>query len=114
QGDDAEYMIPTVWEHSTWHGEILALPHRRPPPFIAYNKRPFRESGLDPERPPTSWAEPLAVPRPLTATTEGTPLRRGYQLPPRAACLPASSPTTIACSGNPVWIPSVLPPAGKS
>lgn len=81
QWDDAEYMIPTVWEHSTWNGEILALPHSLPPRFIAYNKRLFRESGLDPERPPTSWEELIAVARLLTVTTEDTLVRRGYHMP---------------------------------
>lgn len=81
QWEDAQYMIPTVWSHTEWNGEILALPHSLPPRFIAYNKRLFGESGIDPERPPTSWDELIAAARLLTVTTGDTLVRRGYHMP---------------------------------
>lgn len=76
-----ELMIPTVWDHTEWEGEILALPHSLPPRFISYNKRLFSESGFDPDAAPTNWNELLDYARKLTIVQDDTLVRRGFNMP---------------------------------
>ncbi len=46
---------------ATYNGEIYGIPFQRSTPVFYYNKEAFREAGLDPENPPKSWSEMIAV-----------------------------------------------------
>ncbi len=49
--------IPVFWETCRHEGRLWALPSTPTTLALVYNKKMFREAGLDPERPPRSIAE---------------------------------------------------------
>lgn len=44
-------------EQNTYQGKLYGIPWVLSPNALFYNKKMFREAGLDPERPPRTWAE---------------------------------------------------------
>jgi len=50
----------------TVDGEYYAIPYRTEALTLIYNKRLFREAGLDPETPPTTWPELVEMAKKLT------------------------------------------------
>ena len=55
RGDD--FWLPR-WQESVFDGRVYALPLAADPNFaLVWNKRLFREAGLDPDKPPTTIAE---------------------------------------------------------
>ena len=57
--DDATQadIFPLFWEAASYGGEIWAMPYAASNLVLFYNKDLFRAAGLDPEAPPTTWAE---------------------------------------------------------
>jgi len=55
-----------VWETQRWRGQVVAMPLYFDLRAIAYNKRLYAESGLNPDVPPQSWEELLDAIRLLT------------------------------------------------
>lgn len=53
----AEDYLPSVWRLCTYHDRIWALPTTPAATALYWNKKLFREAGLDPEKPPTSIEE---------------------------------------------------------
>jgi sn-glycerol 3-phosphate transport system substrate-binding protein len=64
-------------EDCTINGEIYALPFQRSTAIIYYNKDMFRAAGLDPEKPPATWAELKDYARKLAIKRNGTTERWG-------------------------------------
>jgi multiple sugar transport system substrate-binding protein len=54
---DREIFFPALWEEMQWQGKTFALPVNSASYAFFYNKRLFREAGLDPEGPPRTWDE---------------------------------------------------------
>jgi sn-glycerol 3-phosphate transport system substrate-binding protein len=50
-------FLPGFMEDSYVDGKIYSIPFQRSTMVMFYNKDAFREVGLDPERPPTTWDE---------------------------------------------------------
>lgn len=50
-------FFPELWNTVEFEGQAYALPFNTDTRFLFYNKEAFREVGLDPEKPPTTWAE---------------------------------------------------------
>ncbi|ASM74342.1 MULTISPECIES: ABC transporter substrate-binding protein [Roseobacteraceae] len=48
---------------------VYAIPHAYGTPMLYYNRAIFAEAGLDPETPPTTWAEFLAAGKTITEKT---------------------------------------------
>ncbi|TLS52929.1 ABC transporter substrate-binding protein [Paenibacillus antri] len=46
-----------LYEAMKYNGDVYALPFNTDTRFLFYNKKMFAEAGLDPEKPPTTWAE---------------------------------------------------------
>ncbi len=46
-----------AWDQATYEGEIYGLPHETDVRVLFWNKNLFEAAGLDPEKPPTTWAE---------------------------------------------------------
>lgn len=56
-GIDEGHYIPVFWEMCRHVGHLWALPSTPSAMGLVWNKKLFREAGLDPERPPRSIAE---------------------------------------------------------
>lgn len=60
-GDQAKSAIEQFYEGPvktvTYNGEIYGLPWEASPMAIYYNKKAFKDAGLNPELPPTTWDE---------------------------------------------------------
>lgn len=62
----------------TWDGKIYALPFTGDASALFYNKDLFKAAGLDPNKPPTNWAELKADAQKITALGNGN---YGYYFP---------------------------------
>jgi ABC-type sugar transport system permease subunit/maltose-binding protein MalE len=54
---DLREFYPVSIAQSTFNGKVYGLPWVLSPKALLYNKRMFREAGLDPNRPPRTWDE---------------------------------------------------------
>ncbi|MBI3457026.1 MAG: ABC transporter substrate-binding protein [Candidatus Rokubacteria bacterium] len=62
---------PAALEMCKYQGKLYCLPDDLNPLVLMYNTVHFREAGLDPARPPTTWAEFLDYAKKLTRDTDG-------------------------------------------
>lgn len=56
---------------ATYQGKLFGLPFSAEGSFLLYNKGLFRQAGLDPNKPPTNWAEIEADSKKITALGNG-------------------------------------------
>jgi multiple sugar transport system substrate-binding protein len=56
-GIDGSAFWPFTWQEATVNGEPYGLPFETDVRVLYWNKQAFKEVGLDPEKPPTTWAE---------------------------------------------------------
>lgn len=61
-----ESFYPALMENGITQGKTWGIPFQRSTIVMYYNKDAFRAAGLDPEKPPTTWAELLAMGKQLT------------------------------------------------
>jgi multiple sugar transport system substrate-binding protein len=54
---DSTMFFPSLWEEMRYRGHIYAIPVFSASYALFYNKKMFREAGLDPEKPPRTWRE---------------------------------------------------------
>lgn len=80
-GFDSTRFFPALWDEMTWRGHVFALPVNSASYALFYNKALFREAGLDPERPPETWAEVEEVAHRLTRRDARGRLRQVGYLP---------------------------------
>jgi len=59
EGGDAYVaeFLPAFMEIARAEGKIWSIPWQRSTPIFYYNRDFFREAGLDPDKPPATWAE---------------------------------------------------------
>lgn len=50
-------VFPGFMADSMREGQVWSIPFQRSTPVMYYNKEAFAEAGLDPDRPPATWAE---------------------------------------------------------
>ena len=59
--DDVEefssQFFPELWKTVVWEDGVYGVPFNTDTRFFMWNKDHFAEVGLDPEKPPTTWAE---------------------------------------------------------
>jgi sn-glycerol 3-phosphate transport system substrate-binding protein len=67
---------PALHGNAIVDGELYGVPYQNSTPLLYYNKDHFKEAGLDPEKPPQTWAELVADAKKLTK--DG---RWGFQIP---------------------------------
>lgn len=67
--DDRADYLPAALDYDTWNGHLWGAPFRIEAHALLYNRRLFRDAGLDPDRPPQTWPEMLAAARTLTRKT---------------------------------------------
>ncbi|GAB4321620.1 MAG: hypothetical protein Kow0059_16320 [Candidatus Sumerlaeia bacterium] len=56
-GFDRSAIFPALWDEMMWDGRTYAIPTGTACEAFFWNKAHFREAGLDPDRPPRTWAE---------------------------------------------------------
>ena len=66
----------------TYNGKVYGVPWQADIVLLFYNKKQFKEAGLDPDKPPTTWAEAMAMGQKLTLKdASGKITRMGLQPP---------------------------------
>jgi multiple sugar transport system substrate-binding protein len=56
-GITGEEFWPFTWQQTLYEGKTYGIPYETDVRVLYYNKNAFKEVGLDPEKPPTTWAE---------------------------------------------------------
>lgn len=65
---DMADLLPAAVKTAQYEGKQYGLPYRAQALGLLYNKKLFREAGLDPERPPQTWGEMRQAAKQLTRT----------------------------------------------
>lgn len=82
-GIDRQSFKPIWWDLGVYEGKLYALPSAPYTIALHYNKRLFREAGLDPDRPPQTIAELDEYSRRLTLRDgRGTITQTGFMTSP--------------------------------
>jgi sn-glycerol 3-phosphate transport system substrate-binding protein len=83
--DDRKWLqgfFPAFMLNSQTGGKTWGIPFQRSTVVLYWNKELFREAGLDPEKPPKTWAEQLEFAQKLTKRDAGgTTTQWGMQIP---------------------------------
>jgi multiple sugar transport system substrate-binding protein len=76
-------IYPALIQYASWQGTMYSMPMEATNLGILYNKDHFREVGLDPERPPRTWAEMRDAVQRLTVDSngDGRMERVGFMVP---------------------------------
>ena len=75
-------FYPALMENSKVKGKIWGVPFQRSTIVMYYNKDAFKEAGLDPNKPPATWAEMAAAAQKLTKKdASGNVTRWGVHIP---------------------------------
>jgi multiple sugar transport system substrate-binding protein len=67
-----DQLSPSHVRLGTYNERIYALPFNAEGSVLVYNKDLFRQAGLDPEKPPTNWAEMAEYSKKITALGDDT------------------------------------------
>jgi sn-glycerol 3-phosphate transport system substrate-binding protein len=65
-GVDLKDFVPALLEESRIRGKLYSLPQSRSMPVFYYNKKLFKEAGLDPDKAPANWNELREAAKKLT------------------------------------------------
>ncbi|MEQ1611387.1 MAG: ABC transporter substrate-binding protein, partial [Hyphomicrobiaceae bacterium] len=83
--DDKKWLAsfaPAFMLNSQTGGKTWGIPFQRSTVVLYYNKDLFKEAGLDPEKPPTTWVQQLEFAQKLTKRdAAGTTTQWGIQIP---------------------------------
>ena len=83
--DDQAWLksfYPAFMENSQTGGKTWGIPFQRSTIVLYYNKEMFKEAGLDPNKPPATWAEMTAAAEKLTKRdASGKVTQWGVQIP---------------------------------
>jgi len=52
-----QHFYPHLWETVEYEGKAFAVPFNTDTRLLFYNKKAFKEAGLDPNKPPATWTE---------------------------------------------------------
>jgi multiple sugar transport system substrate-binding protein len=85
---DLNDIFPPLLQESKWRGTMYSIPMEATGVALLCNRELFRNAGLDPDRPPQTWAELRDDARKLTRTRDGKPDQVGFFVP----VFPASGP----------------------
>jgi ABC-type glycerol-3-phosphate transport system substrate-binding protein len=77
--DLKEQLVPSLLQFATYRNEWYGMPHWAVPMMQFYNTELFRKAGLDPNKPPQTFAEFAAATQKLTVKdASGKPVQWGY------------------------------------
>ncbi len=54
---DPDEYYPACWTEAVYKGKVYAIPDSTDDRLLYWNKKSFRDAGLDPQRPPQTWDE---------------------------------------------------------
>lgn len=74
-------FYPALMENSQVDGKTYGIPFQRSTIVMYYNKDMFRQAGLDPNKPPKTWKEFVAVGKKLTKKENGKVTQWGAMIP---------------------------------
>jgi sn-glycerol 3-phosphate transport system substrate-binding protein len=75
-------FFPAFMKNSQTGGKTWGIPFQRSTIVLYWNKEAFREAGLDPNKPPATWAEQVEMARKLTKRdASGNVTQWGLQVP---------------------------------
>ncbi len=76
---DTSIFFPSLWEEMKWHNKTFGIPIYSNSYAFFYNKKLFKEAGIDPNKPPTTWDEVIQYSKLLTKKDEkGRFIRMGF------------------------------------
>ncbi len=73
---DSTVIFPASWREMQWQGHTFAMPTATASYALFYNKRLFRQAGLDPDRPPRTWDEVIRYSEKLLKKNAGGQIER--------------------------------------
>jgi len=80
--DNAAYVPAVAGYYTAPNGQMLSLPFNSSTTIFYYNKDAFKAAGLDPEKPPATWAEMAEVSKKLVKKdASGNVSRWGVEIP---------------------------------
>ncbi len=82
--DDKAWLAgfyPAFMKNGQINGRVWGVPFQRSTIVLYYNKAAFQEVGLDPEKPPATWAEHAEFAKKLTKTDGSATTRWGVEIP---------------------------------
>lgn len=75
----AKDYFPATWDEVRYRGSVWGIPFNGDARVLFYNKRLFKDAGLDPNKPPKNWDELVSYSEKLTKMDEsGRLLRAGF------------------------------------
>ncbi|MGE5599073.1 MAG: ABC transporter substrate-binding protein [Bacteroidota bacterium] len=75
----ANRFYEACWNECLYNGKTYGVPFETDCRLLMYNKRFFKEAGLDPQKPPRTWDELVEVAKTLTRTdADGNLTRLGF------------------------------------
>src|SRR5687768_12339013 len=75
-------FYPALMANGTYKGKVYGIPFQRSTIVMYWNKEAFKEAGLDPEKPPATWAEMTQMASKLTKRdASGNVQRWGVMVP---------------------------------
>ncbi len=74
-------FFPSLMENGVTQGKTWGIPFQRSTIVMYYNKDAFRDAGLDPEKPPATWAELVSMGKKLTKKSGNQTERWGAMIP---------------------------------
>lgn len=72
---------PALHANATVDGELYGIPFQNSTPLLYYNVEHFKEAGLDPQKPPQTWAEFVDAAKKLTRRNGDSVERWGFAMP---------------------------------
>lgn len=75
---DTTQFFSSLWQEMKYRGSTYALPAYTASYALFYNKKVFREAGLDPEKPPRTWEELKAYSKKILKRENGRITRMGF------------------------------------
>lgn len=75
---DTSQFFSSLWQEMKYRGSTYALPAYTASYALFYNKKIFKEAGLDPEKPPRTWEEVKAYSRKILKRENGRISRMGF------------------------------------
>ncbi len=75
---DSTEIFPALWQEVKYNNKTYAIPTHTTSYALFYNKKLFREAGLDENKPPETWAQVIEYSEKLTKSENGKYVQVGF------------------------------------